>query len=113
MLTGSGSSARHRKEPMKEQELFDSGTVERIRRSVAVVLDKALTEISRGVIDSVLDVLTLDLDDCPPHGINRPLTVNGQIVVTCHDCDLLITTNNGDLDDGDFLWRCYECLSID
>jgi len=54
-----------------------------------------------------------DLDECPPHGIARPLTVNGQIVVTCYDCDDLFTTNNADLDDSDYRWRCYGCLSID
>ena len=57
-------------------------------------------------------------DDCPPHAIKRPqfmndLIVNGQAVVTCYDCDELFTTSNADLDDGDYLWRCYGCLSLD
>ena len=57
-------------------------------------------------------------DDCPPHGIARPslqndLVVNGETVVTCYDCDELFTTSNADLDDGDYLWRCYGCLSLD
>ena len=59
-----------------------------------------------------------DLDDCPPHGIARPslqndLVVNGETVVTCYDCDELFTTSNADLDDADYLWRCYGCLSLD
>ena len=58
-----------------------------------------------------------DLDDCPPHGIPRPqfmneLIVNGEAVVTCYDCDELFTTSNADLDDADYLWRCYDCLSL-
>jgi hypothetical protein len=62
--------------------------------------------------------LPKDLDDCPPHGIARPslqndLVVNGETVVTCYDCDELFTTSNADLDDADYRWRCYGCLSIE
>ena len=62
--------------------------------------------------------LPKDLDDCPPHGIARPslqndLVVNGETVVTCYDCDELFTTSNADLDDADYQWRCYGCLSLD
>ncbi|CAB4182452.1 hypothetical protein UFOVP1083_1 [uncultured Caudovirales phage] len=96
---------------MKEQELFDSGVIEQVRRAVADVLDKVTSDLSAGVLNSVLDTLTAD--DCPPHGISRPLVVNGETVVTCYDCDLLYTTSNTDLDDYDHEWRCYGCLSLD
>ena len=60
----------------------------------------------------------LSEDMAPPHGITRPqfmndLIVNGQAVIACHDCDELFTTSNADLDDADYLWRCYGCLSLD
>ena len=71
-----------------------------------------------GLTCSALKGPLMNLDDCPPHGIKRPqfmndLVVNGQAVVACYDCDNLFTTDNCDLDDSDYLWRCYGCLSLD
>ncbi|CAB4199539.1 hypothetical protein UFOVP1327_52, partial [uncultured Caudovirales phage] len=40
---------------MKEQELFDSGVIEQVRRAVADVLDKVTSDLSAGVLNSVLD----------------------------------------------------------
>ena len=60
-----------------------------------------------------------DNDNAPAHGIPRPsaqvarITVNGETVIACYDCDELFTTSNADLDDADYLWRCYGCLSLD
>jgi hypothetical protein len=45
--------------------------------------------------------------------LQNDLVVNGETVVTCYDCDELFTTSNADLDDADYLWRCYGCLSLD
>jgi hypothetical protein len=48
-------------------------------------------------------------DDCNPHGIPRPLIVNGETVLTCCECLDMFTSSCGDISDADHLFRCYEC----
>jgi hypothetical protein len=99
---------------MNEQELFSSGVMEQLRRAVTKVLDEATAELIAGVIGSVLDTLTVDVmpnlnpDDCSPHGIERPLIVNGEIVDSCHHCEQLWTG-----DELDVTGLCPECVLLD
>jgi hypothetical protein len=48
-------------------------------------------------------------DDCNPHGIPRPLIVNGETVLTCCDCLGLFTISHGDINDSTHLFECYDC----
>lgn len=55
-----------------------------------------------------------DRDNAPPHGIPRPLIVNGCIVSPCTDCSTLWTDNylTNPSADGNPMWdRCPECYA--
>jgi hypothetical protein len=48
-------------------------------------------------------------DHCNPQGIQRPLIVNGEPVLTCSDCSGLFTSSHGDISDITHRFQCYDC----